>query len=252
MTIFDANALVEFMISKKQVDNYVSYVLILVLFWLMPVKAYAGPGVSIALKGGPDAATLAEADRSNKYGFSGGISGYHPWALTEQSSLAGQLDLLYTDRGAEVVFDGDSIGKTRLHYLDVTLSARPEINLGPMSVYLLLGGGLNLLLSASQEDSLGSKQDIIEGLHRVDLELLAGAGVALHLSDKELGPLYLGTVFLEARHDHGLIGIDAVDGGFENRTSSLMLGLSFALSSGRSAPPLRSDPSTPAAAVLVE
>jgi hypothetical protein len=58
--------------------------------------------------------------------------------------------------------------------------------------------------------------------------LLAGAGIALHLPRRGLGPFHLGSVFLEARHDRGLIGTDTV-GGFKNRSSSLLLGLSFVL-----------------------
>jgi hypothetical protein len=71
------------------------------------------------------------------------------------------------------------------------------------------------------------KEDITSDLRRIDVALLAGAGIALHLPLQELGPFQLGTVFLEARHDMGLIDTDPVNGGFKNRTSSLMLGLSL-------------------------
>lgn len=206
-------------------------VILIMNLLLVSQRVEAEPRIGASLKGGLDAATLAEANRSNRYGFTGGASGYVLQSLTDSFFVAGQLDLLYTSRGADVVSDGKSLGQTRLQYFDILFSARPEKRFGSMSIYLLVGGGLNILLNASQVDSLGGEQDIIDGLHRVDVELLGGAGVTLQLPRKGFRPVYLGAVFLEARHDYGLIGIDAVNGGFMNRTSSLMLGLSFELSS---------------------
>jgi hypothetical protein len=88
---------------------------------------------------------------------------------------------------------------------------------------------VNLLLSAETEDITGAKTDITGDLRRIDVALLVGTGIALQLPRRQLGPVRLGAVFLEARHDRGLIDSDAVNGGFKNRTSSLMFGLSFAL-----------------------
>jgi hypothetical protein len=161
----------------------------------------------------------------NRYGFSGGLSGNAQWSLTNRFSLGSQLELLYTPRGSETVFEGENVGKLREHYLDLALMARPVERLGPVSFYLLLGGSLNLLMSASKDDAAGAGQDVTNGLHRVDVALLGGIGAALHLSH-EPGPLRLGTVFVEVRHDIGLLDVN-LDGGLKNRTSSLMLGLSF-------------------------
>jgi hypothetical protein len=195
--------------------------------WLAPSSSRAEPDeLSIAFKGGPNAATQAETYRVNRYGFSGGLSGELKWPLLDRFLLGGQIELLYTPRGAEVVFEGEHVGKLREHYFDLTVAARPEARLGWASVYLLLGGGLNLLVSANKDDAAGAGQDITDGLHRVDVSLLGAAGVALHLPSRELGPFRLGTVFIEARHDIGLLDVD-LTGGFKNRTSSLMLGLSF-------------------------
>lgn len=205
--------------------------LIAVAFWLAPSSSRAQPDeLSIAFKGGPNAATQAETYRVNRYGLSGGISGDLRWSLTDRFSLAGQIELLYTPRGAEVVFEGEHVGKLREHYFDLVIAARPEAHFGRTSAYLLLGGGLNLLVSANKDDAAGAGQDITRGLHQIDVALLGGIGVALHLSPhRELGPFRLGRVFLEARHDVGLLDVDAVNGGFKNRTSSLMLGLSFVI-----------------------
>jgi len=202
--------------------------------WLALSSAHAEPALTLALKAGPNAATQLENYRVSRYGLSGGISGDSQWLLTDQFSLGGQIELLYTPRGAEVVFQGEHVGKLREHYLDLTITARPETRLGWARLYLLLGGGLNLLMSANKDDAAGAGQDITSGLHRVDVALLGAAGVALHLPDRELGPFHLGTVFLEARHDIGLLDVDR-NGGFKNRTSSLMLGLSFVMG-GSSAP----------------
>jgi hypothetical protein len=107
------------------------------------------------------------------------------------------------------------------------VAARPQVRLGPASVYLLLGGGLNLLVSANKEGASGAEQDITDGLRRIDVALLGAAGVALHLPHRGAGSFRIGTVFLEARHDVGLVDTDAIADGYKNRTSSLMLGFSF-------------------------
>jgi hypothetical protein len=187
---------------------------------------HAQPALDVALKGGPNAATQAQDFRVNRYGFSAGLSGSAQWSMTNRFSLGGQLELLYTPRGSETVFEGENIGRLREHYLDLALMARPAASLGPVSFYLVLGGSLNLLMSASKDDATGAGQDVTNGLHRVDVALLGGIGAALHLSHHEPGPLHLGTVFVEVRHDIGLLDVD-LDGGLKNRTSSLMLGLSF-------------------------
>jgi hypothetical protein len=110
------------------------------------------------------------------------------------------------------------------------------MRLGPVSVYLLLGGGLDLLVSANKDDAAGAGQDITGGLHRIDVALLGAAGVAVHLAHREPDAFHLDTIFVEARHDIGLLDVD-LNGGFKNRTSSLMLGLSLAVGGGPPAPP---------------
>lgn len=119
--------------------------------------------------------------------------------------------------------------RVRQHYLDVTLAARPEVRLGPARIYLLLGGGLNVLVHADDENAAGVHRDVTDELHRIDVALLAGGGVAMDLPRRRLRPFRLGAVFLEARHDRGLIDIDTRNLGFRNRSSSLMLGFTFVL-----------------------
>ncbi len=100
-------------------------------------------------------------------------------------SCWGQIDLLYTPRGSEVVFDGERQATFEEPYLDLALAARPGKRLGKADVYLLLGGSLNLLLSARRENVTGSVEDLTDDLRRVDVALLIGAGVALHLLPEE-------------------------------------------------------------------
>lgn len=212
----------------------------LVIFFTAAINSviapvYAGPQAEAALKGGPNISTTTEdgtLDLHSRYGFSGGLAGGLRRPLVDGYFLAGQIEFLYTPRGTRATFEGEELGKLRYHYLDVILAVRPEARLGPITVYLLLGAGLDLLMNASIESPSGMKADITDDLHRVDVALLAGAGVALPLSRGEGGALRFSTVFLEARHDHGLLDTDAVNGGFKNRASSLMLGVSLALSSG--------------------
>lgn len=141
------------------------------------------------------------------------------------------MELLYTPRGAEVVFQGEHAGQFREHYLDLTLTARPEVRLGWASVYLLAGGGLDLLMSASKDDMASTGQDVTSSLHRVDVALLGAVGVALHIS-RDPRQFHLDTIFIEARHDIGLLDV-SVQGGLKNSTSSLMLGLSLAIGGQR-------------------
>lgn len=196
--------------------------------WLMSPSVRAQPEPGVALKSGPNAATDTRDHRANRYGISGGLAGYLQQSLTSKLSIAGQMELLYTPRGAEVVREGRYLGMIRGHYLDIMLVARPEVYLGTASVYLLIGGGLNLLLGANLEDASGMRVDLTEFYRRRDIALLAGVGVKLHLPRRMLGPCRLDAVFLEARHDRGLV---TFHGEAKNRTSSLMLGLSFALGS---------------------
>jgi len=194
---------------------------------LVAPPVHADSELHIALKGGPNAATLDHDFRENRYDFTSGVAGYLQEPLFGRFSLGGQIEFLYTPRGANVVFGGEKQAEFREYYLDFVAAARPGVQLGPVSAYLLLGGGLNFLVSASKDNVTGSKQDITGDLHRIDVALLGGLGVAFHLPRRDLGPFRLGTVFLEARHDIGLIDTDTANGGYKNRTSSLMLGLSF-------------------------
>ncbi|HWO23478.1 MAG TPA: porin family protein [Kofleriaceae bacterium] len=221
--------------------------LIVMILCLFSLTARARPGLGVSFKGGANAARHAEESRFNRYGISGGIAGQLQWGLSERFALGGQLDLLYSPRGAKIISLDEYLGQIREHYLDLAVAARPEAKLDPVSVYLLLGGELNVLMSANQENAVGAKQDITDALRRIDVTLLIGAGAALHLSGPTLGPFRLNTIFLEARYERGLIDTIVGSDGFQNRTASLMLGLSFALGNGASNtksafPPVRSDP----------
>jgi len=196
---------------------------------LASFPAHAQPGLDISFKGGPNAARHAEESRFNRYGISGGIAGQIQWALDDRFALGTQLELLYSPRGAKIMSVGEYLGQIREHYLDFAVAARPEAKFDSISLYLLLGAELNVLMSANQEDASGAKQDITDGLHRIDVTLLISAGGALNLSGPRLGPFRLNSIFLEARYERGLIDTIVDSEGFQNRTASLVLGLSFAL-----------------------
>jgi hypothetical protein len=194
---------------------------------LKAAAAFAQPSeVALSLKGGVDAATTVARYRTNKYGLTGGIASSLRWSITDRFSLGGQAELLYMPRGTRVIFEGEYVGQIRHQYTDLTLTARPEMRFGSMNVYLLLGGTLSYLMHSGKDDAAGLDQDITDGLHRIDLSVLGAVGIARHLPHRDIGPFHLGTVFLEARHDIGLLDVD-LTGGYKNRTSSLMLGLSF-------------------------
>ncbi|HWO23474.1 MAG TPA: outer membrane beta-barrel protein [Kofleriaceae bacterium] len=227
--------------------------LIVIMLGQIPFTVHAQPEPGIAVKGGLNAASHDEDTRFNRYGFAGGIAGYLHWIFGARFALASQIDLYYTPRGAKVISGGEYLGQVRQHYFDIMVTARPEVRLGPASIYLLLGGGVNFLMSANREvEASGTKEDITDALHRIDVALLAGVGFALHTPRQKMGPFRLSTVFLEARYDRGLIDT-SIDGGLQNRTASLMIGLSFALGDGAedvtsASPSAQRDPQSPTAA----
>lgn len=201
--------------------------------WLTPLSVGAQPEFGVALKGGPNAAKLNLENRAHKYGISGGLAGSLQWSLRGRFSLGVQTALLYTPRGAETVREGEYLGTVREHYLDVTVAFRPDLRLGPTSIYLLLGSSWSLLLNATNYgEASGMTRDVTDLLNRHDVALLVGAGIALHLPAKRIGPFRLETVFLEGRHDRGLIDVDEdPDLSAKNRNMSLMLGVSCSLGS---------------------
>ena len=206
--------------------------LAVMIVWSIPSSTNAEPEKQIAVKGGLGISSVTEDNqlsRRSRYGLSGGVAGSLHWPLVERYLLAGQVELLYAQRGSQAFFEDEYIGTVRTHYAGIALAARPEVRLGTVRVYLLLGGTMSFLLSANTKNASGMTRDVTGDLHRTDLALLAGAGVAWHLLHRRPGPLRLGTIFVEVRHDHGLSDLDAVIGGFKNRSSSLMLGLSFAV-----------------------
>lgn len=215
--------------------NKLTIILFLISVALPIRRGHADSDLHIALKGGLNAAVLDHEFRENRYDFSGGVTGYFRSSNSDRLSLAGQIELLYVPRGANVVVEGEKQGEFRHRYVDLVAAVRPGMQFGSMSIYLLLGGELNLLVSATVVDGTGSQQDITGDLHQIDVALLGGAGVGLYLPRQNLGPFHLDTVFLEARHDIGLLDTFHNTSGFKNRTSSIMLGLSFVV--GGSAAP---------------
>jgi hypothetical protein len=228
--------------------------LLLALSWISMLRssAQANPELDVALRGGLSAATHAAEFRAHRYGVSGGVGASLQWELEGRFLLGGQMDLLYTTRGSELVSDGFKQATFEEPYFDVALAARPGMRLGRTDVYLLVGGSLNVLWRVRRDSVSGSSQDLTEFFRRVDVALLGGAGVAFHLLPEGWGPFRRGTVLFEARHDHGLLDTVAVGGALEleNRTTSFMFGVSFALGSHSSEPsPVRSDPPSSAAMV---
>lgn len=213
------------------------HVLITTIVCISGMSAHARPGSEILIEGGVSAATLDHQYRESRYGASGGLAGVLWWPVAERFVLAGQLDLLYTPRGADVVVDGEYIGGLRQRYVDILLSARPSLRIGHVSGYLIVGAGVSRLMSATSENASGASQDGTDGLRRTDVSLIAGAGGAFHLPHAGASGLRLDRAFLEVRHDHGFIDIDKMDGGFKNRTTSIMLGLSLAFGADAKASP---------------
>jgi hypothetical protein len=205
------------------------FIIPLIIAYLVPEPANAENETGLLVKAGGNAAILAEDHRYNIYGLTGGIAGYLRHTLGGQFSLGGQIDLLYTPRGAKVMDGSDYLGQSRLNYIDTALSLQPHMQFGAISIYLVIGGELSFLLNADKENASGAHLDITADLRKIDVALLGGAGVAWHLGNSATSTFRIDAVSLEARHDIGLLDTDMVNGGFKNRSSSLMLGLSFVL-----------------------
>jgi hypothetical protein len=205
---------------------------ILISFLCLPRSSEAQPELSLSLQAGPNAAVWDREYHEHNYGFCGGLAGNLRWPFGARLSLGAQMALLYMPRGTEQFSPntGEFLATFRQHYLDMAVAIRPEVRVGSVGVYLLLGGSWSVLLNASSVDESGRKDD--RDLRRHDVALLAGLGGALHLPPHRLGPFRLGTVFLEARYDRGLLDFGtADDSSVKNRTTSFMLGVSFALGS---------------------
>ena len=208
-------------------------ILVIAVLWLS-ASAEAQSRLGIALKAGPNATTWARENRDYKYGFSGGLAGNLRRRIGTQFSFGGQMELLYVARGADVVSDDETIGTFRQHYFDVAVEMRPEMRFGSVGVYVILGASWDILMKANRESyiGMGSQDDVTDSLVRHDVALVGGAGVAVYLPVQKLGPARLDTLFLEVHYDRGLIDFDPTsDGSAKNRSTSLMVGLSFALGS---------------------
>jgi hypothetical protein len=202
-----------------------------IILLCLPRLSEAQPDeLSLSLKAGANAAAWDSEFAEHKYGFAGGLAGDLRW-FRARFSLGAQMALLYMPRGTKG-FDpttGEFLATFRQHYFDTAVAFRPEARVGSVGVYLLLGGAWSILLNANAVDYRGRKVNV--DIRRHDVALLAGLGGALHLPSHRLGPFHLGTVFLEARYDRGLLDFIPDDGSRKNRTTSLMLGVSFALGS---------------------
>ncbi len=203
----------------------------LLLVWLAPAPAHAGPYAGFSLKGGVAGAKYNKPNRFLRYDPSGGIAGHLGWPLAGRFLLGGQLELLYTPRGTRVAFEGIPAGNSLQHYFDVAITARPEVRLEPVRLYLLLGASWNHLMSAYDWNALNGRFDVTHLVRENDVALRAGIGVVWPLPRRSLAPFDRLSVFLEACHDRGMIDFDIVDLGFRNRSSSFMVGLTFGLTS---------------------
>jgi hypothetical protein len=207
------------------------FALIIILICL-PRLSEAQPELNLSLKAGPNAAIWDREHHDHKYGLSGGLAGDLRWPFGGRFSLGGQLALLYVPRGTKSFSPttGEFLGTYYQRYFDITIAIRPEARVGSVGVYLLLGGSWSILLNAYSVDDRGRRDD--RDFRRHDVALLAGLGGALQLPSHRLGPFRLGTVFLEARYDRGLLDFAPADDlSLKNRATSLMLGVSFALGS---------------------
>lgn len=225
------------MLERTPLKNTMLRPWIGIILFLAPVSVQGEPEVGMAFKSGVSISDLtrqpgAEGNPHHRYGYSGGLAGYAQWPLDRRFLLGGQLDLLYTQRGFDFFFEGARFARDRYHYLDITLVVRPEARFGVARIYALLGASWASLLKANgRSDNNGMVRDLTEFVRRYDVALVVGAGVALQIPYRELGPFRLDAIFLEARHDRGLINTDFENDANKNRSGSLMLGLSFALGS---------------------
>jgi hypothetical protein len=206
-------------------------IIVILVVLLAPVPAHAGRYAGVSLKGGIAGAKYNKPHRHNRYDTTGGVAGHVGWPLAGRFLLGGQLELLYTPRGTQVTFNGFLNGNSLYRYFDVAITARPEVRLGPGSLYLLLGASRNHLISADDWHVMGTHWVVTHLVRDTDVALRAGIGVVWPLPRQSLPPFHHLSVFLEASHDRGMIDFDIVDMGYRHRSSSFMAGLTFRLPS---------------------
>src|ERR1700759_3963744 len=115
--------IIEFM-KNLPYSSYLSWIIGLI-FLLFSTRANSNPELDLSLKSGPNAATLEHDNRENRYGVTGGIAGDLRWPVLDRMSLGGQIESLYTPRGANAVFGGVADGGSRGHYLDLVVGVAP-------------------------------------------------------------------------------------------------------------------------------
>jgi hypothetical protein len=205
-------------------------ILVVLAVSLGSAPAHADPYAGVSLKGGIAGAKFNRPHRHNRYDTTGGAAGHLGWQLTGRFSLAGQLELLYTPRGTQVTFYYPPPSANSLHrYFDVAITARPEVRLGPGSLYLLLGASRNHLISADVWRATTGHSEVTHLVRETDVALRAGIGAVWPLPRHTPSAFHRLSVFLEASHDRGMIDLDLYGLGVRNRTSSVMAGLTFRL-----------------------
>src|SRR5215207_3897920 len=112
----------------------------------LPRLSEAQPEPSLSLKAGPNAAIWDRGHHDHKYGLSGGLASDLRWPSGGRFSLGGHLALLYVPRGTKSFSSttGEFLGTYYQHYLDIAVAFRPEVRVGSVDVYLLLGGSWSI------------------------------------------------------------------------------------------------------------
>lgn len=203
------------------------------VFVLLCLAMDATADTSFLVKVGVDAAKFNQEDRTNKYGLSAGVGGHVDRSFNRGVVLGGQLEVSYVQRGSDAVVNDNLQSSIRMHYLDWVLTARPAMRFGVVEPYVLLGAGLCVLMNAKNRNDSNVTEDITGNLHRVDVLLAMGAGVAYRPFAVRSSGFGLDALFIEARYERGLVDIDTMDLGIENRNAALLLGASFALGAPR-------------------
>jgi Outer membrane protein beta-barrel domain len=201
-----------------------SSVLVLCLV-LGSATAASAQGVVVGIKGGVNFASIQfneEGENVNfdrRTGFVGGV--FVVWPASERFGL--QLEALYSQKGARIA-GSDVEAELRLDYVDVPVLLRVSTARDRSGAAFHVFGGPSVGIrarakaTAALEGESGSG-DISEDVERLDLGLVAGAGVEI------------GRFVIDVRHTWGLSNINKNpsedDTTIKNRVFAAMVGLRF-------------------------
>ncbi len=146
----------------------------------------AGANISSARLAGSDATGISTGNQAGLF-----VGGFALWPITQVVAI--QPEVAYSQRHFSVKDTVGSFSATeKWDWIEVPILARVSFwHTGRRAVYVVGGPGFEFLVRA-KEEAAGTTSDVKDLVNRVDVSIVAGAGVSM------------GKFGVEARYDAGL------------------------------------------------